>query len=66
MKAKLKAKKTLSKFTDRELCSIYEQLNYWEWDNRLGEMPEKQISLIRRCMQVWGKRGEGESWEPTN
>lgn len=40
MKAKLKAKKTLSKFTDRELCNIYERLNNWEWDNRLGEMPE--------------------------
>lgn len=32
---------TLSKFTSDELISIYQTLNSWEWDRRLGPMPKE-------------------------
>lgn len=33
-------KKQLNKFTTEELCSIYNNLNYWKWDERLGRKPD--------------------------
>lgn len=29
----------LSRFTEEELCQIYDNLNSWRWDDRLGEKP---------------------------
>lgn len=29
----------LRKFTDDELCELYDRLNNWEWDDRLGTPP---------------------------
>lgn len=31
--------KGLSRFTKEELCRIYDNLNSWRWDDRLGKKP---------------------------
>lgn len=37
----MKYKEVLSRFSQSELCEIYDKLNGWEWDERLGEKPER-------------------------
>lgn len=35
----------LLSFSTDELCEIYERLNNWEWDERLGEAPDRFYEL---------------------
>ncbi len=37
----MKAKYNLSQFSELELCSIYNNLNFWNWDSRLGKKPKR-------------------------
>lgn len=42
--------KTLEAFSDKELCEIYENLNNWRWDERLGKAPKgfKEMPVYRK------------------
>ena len=37
----------LNNYTDAELCEIYENLNTWKWDTRLGDKPKRWDGMPR-------------------
>ena len=45
MKKPYEIRRQLLSFSTDELCEIYEKLNNWEWDERLGEIPDRFYEL---------------------
>lgn len=47
--------KELEKYSKRELCEIYSNVNRWKWDERLGEKPERFDDLPKYNIHWWHK-----------